>query len=522
MLFLRSLPLFSNWTLAFIDSTLLTIVILPINYVFLFQPLQKSIRNQKKNEKTDDEQQLKDLFKQHIALIEAIPDAIIFKDGTGRWLITNQAAKDIFKMKDGSWIGKTSEELAKTVDEGVVASIKKTIEEDKKTWQAGKMSFFNKEIKDADGKTRYFEIRKVPLFEADGKRKSILTIGKEITKSKEEETKLNQLDTIIKHASEGIIITEINQNDLTGPRIIYINDAYLSMTGYRKEELIGQTPRILQGKKTDRDELNRTRKAILNYEPYEMEILNYKKNGKAFWSTVSIAPVRNAEGKYTHWIGIKKDITKQKKQDQEINKTILFAQEKEKFFLGSELHDNIMQILVGSLFSSGMIRNLPEHEKKYLEETRGYIKTSIQELRALSHQLAPVVSKDHSLKESLENLLQDFNNSKKFDIHFNIMDTLGKPIDPNIQLNIYRIIQEQLQNILKHSGATFIQILVNIGNDKIVLKIFDNGKGFDTQLKKYDGIGLSNIKRRVEIFSGFLTIKSSTGNGCEIIAEIPL
>jgi len=520
MLFLKTLPPFSNWTLAFIDATLLTMVILPINYVFLFIPLQKRIRDQNKNE-IEDEQKLQDLFKQHITLIEAIPDAIIFKDGMGRWLITNQVAKDIFRMKDDSWIGKSSEELVKTAEKGVTSSIEKAIDEDRETWKSGHLSFFNKEIQDADGKTRYFEIRKVPLYEADGERKSILTIGKDITKSKEEEAKLKQFETIIKHASDGIVITEIDQNDLTGPRIIYVNDAYLKMTGYTKEELIGQTPRIFHGKKTDREELNRTRKAILNYEPYEMEILNYKKNGKAFWSTVSIAPIANAEGMYTHWIGIKRDITKQKKQTLDINRAILMAQEKEKFHIGSEIHDNVLQILVGSLFTSDLIKNLSEQEKIHLDETRNYIKTSIQELRALSHQLAPVVSKDHSLKESIENLLQDFNKTKKFDLHFNIMDAIGKPIDPDIQLSLYRIIQEQLQNILKHSGATFIQILLNIGKDKIALKIFDNGKGFDTELQKHNGIGFSNIKRRIEIFSGSLSIKSSVGNGCEIIVEIP-
>ena len=90
-----------------------------------------------------------------------------------------------------------------------------------------------------------------------------------------------------------------------------------------------------------------------------------------------------------------------------------------------------------------------------------------------------------------------------------------------MQTNLYRIVQEQLTNILKHAQASKVKILIRLTKKLIKLNISDNGKGFDMLTLK-DGIGLENIKRRAEMFSGKCEIKSSPGNGCELMVELPL
>jgi signal transduction histidine kinase len=94
-------------------------------------------------------------------------------------------------------------------------------------------------------------------------------------------------------------------------------------------------------------------------------------------------------------------------------------------------------------------------------------------------------------------------------------------IDRDLQLNLYRILQEQLRNITTHSKCKQIQVALVISNQKLKMKIADDGVGFVIDSEK-KGIGMSNIKRRAELFHGELTVFSSPGNGCELIILIPL
>jgi PAS domain S-box-containing protein len=297
----------------------------------------------------------------------------------------------------------------------------------------------------------------------------------------------------------------------------------VNLTGYTKEEVIGKTPRILQGEKTDALQLKIIKEAILKYQPCEMEILNYKKDGSEFWSSVFISPIKNTDGQYTHWMGIKRDATDKKKQDIIINRAMILAQEKEKYIIGSELHDNALQTLVSSLLSLGMIKNVSsENDLFHLNESRKSIQTSIKTIRDLSQLLAPAGFEENSLEHSFEKLLKSINVENRFLIHLNFDITTTYIIPPELKLNLYRILQEQLNNILKYSEAKRIDISVTIEDNKIRMRIYDNGVGFNFKLLKKDGIGLNNIKKRTEMFSGALTINTSPGNGCELLVDIPI
>ncbi|WP_332911596.1 PAS domain-containing protein [Algoriphagus boritolerans] len=89
------------------------------------------------------------------------------------------------------------------------------------------------------------------------------------------------------------------------------------MTGYTAEEVIGKTPRILQGPKSDKDELAKLSKAMRNWEPCEITTLNYKKNGEEFWINFSVTPVADEKGWFTHWIAIERDVTDKKNRELE-------------------------------------------------------------------------------------------------------------------------------------------------------------------------------------------------------------
>ncbi len=163
-----------------------------------------------------------------------------------------------------------------------------------------------------------------------------------------------------------------------------------------------------------------------------------------------------------------------------------------------------------------------EEKKVNYNQCMEQINLALRELRNISHRLAPVFLADETLYEIFSNLLNSINVNEKFLIqtHFDVVVKKIR-LNPDLKLNLYRILQEQLRNILSYSNATIIDVKIINNHNKLVMSISDNGDGFDTA-KLHDGIGFANMKRRVKLFSGEFNIVSSHGNGCKIIIEIPL
>ena len=119
---------------------------------------------------------------------------------------------------------------------------------------------------------------------------------------------------MIKNTHDGVMITDAaNDNP-----IIYVNEAFTKTTGYQLNEIKGKNPRIFQGPGTDFEELKKIKEAIRNWQPYECTLINYKKNGEIYWNNISISPVTNEKGEYTHWISIERDVTEQIKINEQI------------------------------------------------------------------------------------------------------------------------------------------------------------------------------------------------------------
>lgn len=333
---------------------------------------------------------------------------------------------------------------------------------------------------------------------------------------------LQLFESVISHVNDAVIIFEISGKGYPENKIIYCNKAVSSMTGFTKEEILGKNLQLFNGKPANTIEWKKIGAAIKNRSSCEIEIINYKKNKEAFWNNICISPVADANGGETLWIAIERDITLRKRKDEELTKAIIFTQEKERFLIGAELHDNVNQILAGTLINLGMVQNKIEKDQKdYVGQSINFLRLAITEIRRLSHWLTPVGLDNLSMVESFENLLGNININNQFLIEFNSDIKTKRVITSEIQLNLYRILQEQLTNIIKHSKATVIKVILQVGKNTIGMNIKDNGVGFDS--KKYQGgIGLNNIKKRVELFSGKFILTSSEGNGCEICIRMPL
>ncbi|MGL5065087.1 MAG: PAS domain S-box protein [Microcoleus sp.] len=134
----------------------------------------------------------------------------------------------------------------------------------------------------------------------------------EITDRKAKELQLRLLESAITTTNDAVLITESEPIDEPGPRIIYANPAFTRMSGYTLAEVLGKTPRILQGEKTDRSSLDRIRAALKNWQPLRIDIKNYRKDGSDFWVELSIVPICNDTGGFTHWVAVQRDISERK------------------------------------------------------------------------------------------------------------------------------------------------------------------------------------------------------------------
>jgi PAS domain S-box-containing protein len=155
-----------------------------------------------------------------------------------------------------------------------------------------------------------------PLKNSENQIEGIVAVIADITEQKQQAEQVRLLQSVVVNTNDAVVITEAEPIDEPGLRIIYVNEAFTKITGYSPEEVLGKTPRILQGTKTDRAELDKIRSALSRWESVTVEVINYRKNGSEYWNEFSIVPVADRTGWYTHWIAIQRDTTERKQAEQ--------------------------------------------------------------------------------------------------------------------------------------------------------------------------------------------------------------
>lgn len=136
-----------------------------------------------------------------------------------------------------------------------------------------------------------------------------------INEKNKAEKQLSLLEAAIRNDYDSIVITELNL-EKPGPRIVYVNDGFCEMTGYSREEVLGKTPRILQGPKTDRETLDRLKKQLREGHSFFGQTINYRKDGSEFVNQWDIHPLTNQDGEITHWVSYQHDISERKRSEQ--------------------------------------------------------------------------------------------------------------------------------------------------------------------------------------------------------------
>lgn len=150
----------------------------------------------------------------------------------------------------------------------------------------------------------------------DGKIVRVVGALQDITEKHDSQEQLRLLGTSISRLNDIVMITETSPLEQPGPRIVFVNDAFVRRTGYSREEALGRSPRFLQGPKTQRAELDRIGAALRQMKPVRAELINYKKNGEEFWLDLDVVPIADGKGQFTHFVAVERDITRRKLSEQ--------------------------------------------------------------------------------------------------------------------------------------------------------------------------------------------------------------
>ena len=267
-------------------------------------------------EKIEQEEKILQSEKRFKALVQEGSDLIAIIDEAGNYIYVSPTSTAILGMKSKEFIGRNALEFIHPEDaETTLASLRKITVQNR---------IMVKPFRFLNHKKEWRWIESVFTNMLDNPAiKGIIVNSRDITDKIEEKHKLKLLESVITNTNDAILITEAKPLDpLLIPIIIYVNEAFTRMTGYTADELMGKSPRILQGPKSDKKELNRLSKALLNWESCEITIINYKKNGEEFWVNFTMTPVADEKGCYTHWISIERDVTEQKLATERIQKVL--------------------------------------------------------------------------------------------------------------------------------------------------------------------------------------------------------
>ena len=242
--------------------------------------------------------------------------------------------------------------------------------------------------------------------------------------------------------------------------------------------------------------------------------------------------IRNKKGKAVRLIGAMQDVTEERRLQHEVLEAeqkkkqymvnaALIAQEIERKELSNELHDNVNQLLASALLFLKIANKQPLVSGKYISQSIGYINNAVEEIRNISHTLNPGILKQNGICAALEEMASGLYIPGKFIVVFSGSIVNEKMISKELQLALYRIVQENMNNILKYAEATEVLINLTDQDHNIILEIADNGKGFDPALA-VRGLGITNIFSRAESFGGKATLITAPGNGCTFIVTIPV
>lgn len=393
----------------------------------------------------------------------------------------------------------------------------------------------------ADGSYKYVFDRGFLVKDPNGKPVRMIGAIQDITKQKEEEQRLRLLETVITQSKDAVMITDIDTSKNVIPNIIFVNSAFTDMTGYPADEVIGKSPEILFGKKSDILQFEKLRTAVQEYKECFVETICYKKNGEEFWINFSIIPVTDKEGEHSHWISIQRDVTVEKEREKEREQLIreLTQNNKDLKQFSYITSHNLRAPLSNLTGLLNLIEDIPIEDSELKEIINGFSKSTHLLNETINDLVKVIIIKDNPsiqkekllIKDVFENVFDQLSflisSNKpilKIDLEVETIFDINKSYLESIFLNL-------LTNSIKYrepSRQLRITIASKVVENNLFMTFKDNGIGIDLE-KNNDkifglyqrfhnypeskGLGLYLVKSQVESMGGTISVDSNVGKG---------
>ncbi len=381
----------------------------------------------------------------------------------------------------------------------------------------------------ADGTIALFRINLFLAVDACGK-KMVAGIATDQSEKNKVEKKLEAANERLTQISR-ITSDAIWEWDIKTGEIIR-NEKLAELTGFLPGDQKGLAWWLGRVHPDDRDRLSDTLKEVT-----DNNLLSWKSEYRFLC----------ADGEYKHMldrgfviysnglpvkmIGSLNDITSEKlmenllleeklRQYKIISENTMRVEEQERTRLGREMHDNVNQILSIIKMFVGLLTPANAEEEEIKQKAIEYSIMAIEEIRKLSREMVAPQLDGESLTSHIRKVITDIELSTDLKIKFT-HDAENELLSPGKKLTLFRIVQEQLKNILKYSQAKKVDIFLRCNNNNVQLIVKDNGVGFDMQ-KTNSGIGLASIRDRAKFYNGKTEIQSAPGQGCQLTVNIPL
>jgi PAS domain S-box-containing protein len=237
-----------------------------------------------------------------VRTFESIRDGFFTLDHDWRFVLVNSECTRLFGKEKSKLIGHVIWDVFPLLAPSEFARLYK------KALETNETQRFVSWSADMD---RWFDVAAFPSAEG------LSVYFEDVTARRKAQENLRLLDASVERLSEMVVIMEAGGSDARDfPKIVSVNAAFERITGYTRQEAIGQTPRMLQGPKTHRGELHRIRTALETLTPVQAELINYTKSGEEYWVELEIVPVANEAGQLTHLVSIERDITSRKRSEE--------------------------------------------------------------------------------------------------------------------------------------------------------------------------------------------------------------
>ncbi len=310
--------------------------------------------------------------------------------------------------------------------------------------------------------------------------------------------------------------------------IVYMNHAAENLYGWKLNEAAGRNIINVVAPKISSDQTKKIRENLIKGKSWMGELVVYHRNGTAFPIMASSSPILDKKGMLIGSVSISFDIAERKRTEESLYKLTEHLQsirEEERTNIAREIHDDLGQTLTALKMDLSWLRKKTELDKpaqNKIDTMSEMIDSTIQTVQRIATELRPGILDDLGLPAAIEWLTEEIN--KRTNINFELRIIPEEfSFEQNLSINIYRIVQEVLTNVIRHSNATIVKVKIEKVNNELNINIEDNGVGIPKEkINDINSLGLIGIRERVRYWNGKVNIKGATNKGTEVSIKLQL